>query len=155
LGTRVSDFTEGNVLEALLRLPITVTMDGRQASEVARLQAVARAQDLLLESTGKLLRIDHPPPELLRLVKDYAKSNLVAGGADVARRAAFRAIYLLAIAAAVVRTNEAVSTLDDATLVEQMKWLADQQDLSPDLRDLANKARQRIASGAMTRLTGQ
>ena len=132
-------------LAELLGRPIGVSLATPQDNARLRQSLAGSAEPLLIESLERLFEIARPPVELLRLVKDYAKSHLFTPGAisndSAGERVAFRVIYLASIASASVRCGERISSLDDATLRKQFGWATRISALPESLRTLFAAAR--------------
>ena len=96
---------------------------------------------------GEVLRHPAPPPGALRMVKDFAK----AARNDPDRPlppAVADALYHLAIAAALVRCGERISSLPDAELVKGVRWARGQAWLDPEWQALLAAAKAALAGAA-------
>ena len=92
-----------------------------------------------LLSLEQLLGLDHPPVELLKLVKRFAKICM-GDHENPLPSEIVMVLYYTSIAAALVRLGEPISRLPAESLQHGMRWLIDQPWLTQELRDLLNNA---------------
>lgn len=92
--------------------------------------------EICIRNIHHLLVDNAPPLELLRLTKSYAKACLGDVVADSNRRLVFRVMYLGAIASALTRLHQRISSLPNADLLEQFEWCSALPALPVDLRRL-------------------
>lgn len=105
------------VLQYHLRAPLEFDLGAFRPSQASQLRDLAAAQGLLLKSLDDLLQHPLPPIELLREVKDFAKSCIHAVDAPMPKEVA-RVLYYLSIGSAMIRLNQRITNLNDAELVE-------------------------------------
>jgi len=116
------------ILKHQLSAPIEVDLVSLERHLAARLRLAASSQGLLLRSFGDLLHHPHPPLELLKLTKDFAKACRLSRGGPLPREIA-TVLYFASIVAALVRCRRRITRLDDANTrqgVEQclaQSWL--------------------------------
>ncbi len=123
--------------------PMQVDLGGLDVPAAARLRTLSEAQGLLLKSFSDLFRHPAPPVELLRLVKDFAKSNLDHPESGLPGEIA-SALYYLSIAAALVRLDARISKLSDADLQTGLRWIMGQAWLEEEAKGLLAQAAQKL-----------
>ena len=107
-------------------VPFDLSRLGRSGARAVASQAGARG--LLLRSFGDLLQHPRPQPEMLRMVKDFAKRCLQHPDPPMVRDIA-SSLYLLAVLAARLRCGQRISRLSDADLrngaaeMQHVGWL--------------------------------
>lgn len=89
-----------------------------------RLTSLCAAQQLLVRSFGDLLFHPNPPLELLVMVKDFAKANARSRDSEIPENVA-RALYYLAIAAALVKHRRRITSVSDHELHDSFRWALD------------------------------
>ena len=126
--------------------PMLVDLGGFDARTATRLRTVSEAQGLLLKSFSDLFHHAAPPAELLRLVKDFAKSNLDHPESGLPGEIA-SALYYTSIAAALVRLDARISQLPDAELRRGLRWTAEQAWLDEKTKGLLGQALDKLPPG--------
>ena len=91
-------------------------------ARVPRLRTLCAAEHLLVRSFNDLLNHPHPPLELLRLTKDFAKANSTNARSPIPREVS-TVLYFGCIAAAIVRCHRKISHLPDAELCKGLAWV--------------------------------
>ncbi|MBN2506200.1 MAG: hypothetical protein JXQ71_05850 [Verrucomicrobia bacterium] len=108
-----------------------------------RLARLTAAQGLLLRSLRALFEHPHPPPELLRLAKDYAKSHSESPQGSPPREVAL-VLYYLCIAAASERCGTRLTQLTATELRAGYGWALDRPWLEGVARTLLARAREHL-----------
>jgi len=138
----------GAIFRHQLSAPILVDLGGFDAANAARLKMITDAQYLLLKSFSDLLLHAAPPVELLRLAKDFAKSNMDHPGCSLPRDVA-AVLYYASISAAFVRLNERITQLKDADLERGLSWAKGQPWINQQIQQLLGEALDKLnATGA-------
>ena len=133
---RLWDASElGAILHHQLSTPLQVDLAQLKQAHAIRVRNLADAQGLTLKSFGDLLRHPHPPVELLKIVKDFAKASRLNPHGPLPRDIA-SVLYFAAIAAARVRCRRRISELGDAALAEGLRWVLARPWLDAELREL-------------------
>ena len=78
-------------------------------------------QGLTLKSFGDLLAHPHPPVELLKVTKDFAKACRLSPRGALPKEIA-TVLYFASIAAAMVRCRRRITGLSDADLADGLRW---------------------------------
>lgn len=124
--------------------PILVDLGGFDAATAARLKTLSDAQSLILKSFSDLFHHSVPPVELLKLTKDFAKSNMDHPDSSLPQEIA-AALYYTSIAAALVRLDVRISQLPDADLQRGLAWAREQSWLDDATRELLGQALQKLS----------
>ena len=101
--------------------PLQFDLSNLDRGAGARLRELSAAESLLLRSLGDLLQHPHPPLELLRFAKDFAKAHEQSPD-DLLPAEMARMLYYAAIAAAWARCGRRITTLDDVQLRRAFDW---------------------------------
>jgi hypothetical protein len=112
----------GAILKHQMAIPIAVDLSGQKKAAAQQLIAVCAGQGMLLKSYEDLFEHEHPPFELLKIIKDYAKTCLSAKNSPLPSEVA-SVLYYATIAAAMVRCRRRISTLTDDKLRKGFKWV--------------------------------
>jgi DNA-directed RNA polymerase specialized sigma24 family protein len=112
-------------LRQVLAAPVTLDLGALDAVMAARARAWAEGEHLLLMSLGELLHHPRPLPELLQLVKNFAKDSRRDPESPLPPAVA-TVIYFASIAAALARCRERISQQDSASLRQGLQWCCDQ-----------------------------
>jgi hypothetical protein len=110
----------------------------------AQLKSLSNAQGLLLKSFADLFVHPHPPPELLTLVKDFAKAQRVSPAGMLPPEVA-SVLYYAAIGAARLRLGQRISSLPDAELSEGCSWALDQSWVDARMKEIFIDLRQALS----------
>ena len=125
-------------IQAQLRAPLLATLKPN-AGQIHSLVGKSNSDEGVLPANlGDLLNHTNPPLPLLCLAKDYAKS--ADTGPNPLPNAVAAAIYLSAIAAAIVRHEQRISSMSDSDLEAGLQWVAEQAWAGPLLHQLAKDA---------------
>jgi len=95
----------------------------------------------------QLMQESNPSIDALRCIKALAKSRCGERGGGLPREIAM-ATYYLAIALAIVRADQAISTLSDANLERGLQWALDQSWIDEQSHAILNEAYQRVSAKA-------
>ena len=106
-----------------LSSPLHIELGSLDAATARRLKLVSASHGLLLRSMGDLLHHPNPPLELLAMVKDFGKASLDHPDSPLPREVA-GVLYWSAIAAALVRSGQRITSLPDAKLRDGFAWTA-------------------------------
>jgi hypothetical protein len=142
----VHEWRTPELLEMLrhqLAAPLQLSL-GSLSAEVAHQLRLAQADPLM--TLDQLLRDPHPPVELLKLVKRFAKlcmrdrenplpSDIVA------------LLYYASIAAARVRGQAEITALTPAKLTRGLTWLRGQSWVTDEMRRLFDAALEQLEAG--------
>ena len=130
-------------LAAVLRhqLGAPVQYDLRQIAgrRAGALKALADADNLLLKSFDDLFHHPHPPLDLLRMAKDFAKAHRVHQAGPVPPQVA-AVLYFVSIAVAQVRCRVRLSSLSNADLAKGYEWCRQQPWVDPSVKALLEEA---------------
>jgi hypothetical protein len=126
--------------------PILVDLGAFDARTAARLRTLSEAQGLLLKSFADLFHHPAPLPELLELVKNFARANMDQPESALPQEIA-AVLYYASIAAALVRLNTRISQLSGADLQRGLKWAGEQPWLDEQTKDLFIQALAKVSGG--------
>src|SRR5687768_14922488 len=152
LGSRAEEgqHWSGDEIAAIYRheltAPLHIELGAVDAATARRLKLVSASHGLLLRSMGELLHHPNPPVELLVMVKDFGKASLDHPDSPLPREVA-GVLYWSAIAAALVRTGQRITSLADAKLRDGFAWAAAFGWLDEAGRALLRQATQRLDAG--------
>jgi hypothetical protein len=143
IGSENTRLWQPNELEAMFRhqmaSPVAFDLEGYDRNLAANLEVLTAAQGLLVKSFGDLLRHPHPPLDLLRLTKDFAKRNRDNPESLIPAEIA-DALYYLSIAAALVQCGKRISRLKDAQLQGGFAWVEAQDWIDDETKEVARRA---------------
>src|SRR6202012_2018941 len=108
--------------------------------------ALSEGKGLLLKSFGDLFHHPAPVPELLEVVKDFAKANMDHPESGVPAEIA-TALYYVSIATALERLDSRISRLPDADLQRGFRWTMEQAWLDEQTKELLGKALEKLSNG--------
>jgi hypothetical protein len=128
-----------------LTAPLHIELGAVDTATARRLKLVSASHGLLLRSMGELLHHPNPPVELLVMVKDFGKASLDHPDSPLPREVA-GALYWSAIAAALVRAGQRITSLPDGKLREGFRWTAQFAWLDDASRALLRQATARLNS---------
>jgi hypothetical protein len=109
---------------ALLRHALTAPAPldlGDNGALAAKARAWAEGQGLVLQSCAALLHHPNPLPELLELVKEFAKDHRADAESPLPPEVA-TVLYYASIAVALSRCGRRISRYDDASLRQGFQW---------------------------------
>lgn len=98
-----------------------------------------------VDKLSDLLFHSRPPVELLAMVKQFAKSNRGVRRGPLPRAAAI-VLYYAAIAAALARCGERITSLDDEQLRQGFDWVLARRWVDEQTRALVSTARAVVSS---------
>ena len=128
----------GAVLRHQLSAPMNFHLNGLDKGVAARLSTLADSQQLLLKSFSDLLLHPHPPLELLKLVKDFAKFSASHPDSPLPEDIAY-VLYYAAIVAARVSCGQRITALDDASLRQSLESTLARPWLDESMRGLLQR----------------
>lgn len=129
----------GAIFRHQLAAPVPVDLAAVDDTVRPKLRQLCLAEGLLLKSFRDLFTHPHPPVELLRLVKDYAKANRHLPESPLPREVA-TALYYLSIAVALAKTKTRISKMNDAELATAFARVRDLPWLDTDMQALLDHA---------------
>ncbi len=140
-------------LEAIFRhqmsAPVQFDLAGIEPGLAAKLSSLTSAEGLLLRSFADLFAHPHPPVELLRMTKDFAKAAIECPDSPLPAEIG-RFLYFGSIILARVRCGERVSELDDTAICQGLDWV-----LAQAWIDESTKGIFRDGRALLTTLQGQ
>lgn len=136
----------GAVLEHQLSAPVQMDLGGLGPELAPKIKALSEAEGLLLRSFADLLYHPHPPVELLRLTKDFAKANRHLSASHLPVQVA-TVLYYASIVAALVRCGERITRMSDGALKEGIGWVLGQRWVGDRLKELFREGRTRLETG--------
>jgi hypothetical protein len=135
------------MLRHQLSAPLQLSL-GTLSAEVSHQIKEAGVGPLL--TLDQLLKNAHPPLELLKLVKRFAKMCRRDRENPLPSEIVML-LYYASIAAALARLDQAISDLGPASLTRGMSWLAEQDWLTDDVRALLREGLARVQVHPVTR----
>jgi hypothetical protein len=133
-------------LKEMLRHQLSVPMQmslGTLSAEVAHQVKEAQVDPLL--TLEQLLSHPHPPVELLKLVKRFAKLCMRDRENPLPSEIVML-LYYVSIAASLVRLDQPISELTPASLGRGLTWLSTQEWVTDDVRLLLREGLSRLGS---------
>jgi hypothetical protein len=127
------------ILKHQLSAPVRVDLGELGADLQPKIATLCAAQGLLLRSFHDLFVHPSPPLELLRIVKEYAKTHRLNPRSPLPPEIA-AVLYYSCIAAALVRLGQRISQTSDAELRKGWTWATRQPWLVPELHSLIVRA---------------
>jgi len=112
----------GEILRHQLSAPLRIDLEHAGPAVPHLVKALAQAELLKIQSFADLLRHPHPPIDLLKLIKDYAKCNRDHPDSHLPGEVA-AVIYYLSIVAAWLRCGQKITRLSDQDLQEGVDWV--------------------------------
>jgi hypothetical protein len=113
------------LLRHLLTAPVPLDLGALDAALAGRVRAWAEEQGLVLKSFGDVLHHPNPLPELLGLLKDFAKENRNDAESPLPPEVA-TVLYYASIAVGLARASRRLTRHDDATLRQGFQWGCEQ-----------------------------
>lgn len=110
------------MLQHQLTAPLRVDLINMDKDAAVGVRTLADAQGLTLKSFGDLLAHPHPPIELLKITKDFAKACRLSPHSSLPREIA-SVLYFASIAAALVRCQRRITGLTNDALKEGLHWV--------------------------------
>ena len=111
------------IFDHQLTTPLRVELATLDETTRARLRQVCERGGLLLRSIGDLLHHANPPAELLRIIKDFAKTSLEHPDSALPKDVS-AALYWLCLASGLVHGHQRLSSLEDPQLRDGFEWAA-------------------------------
>jgi len=111
----------GPILRHQLAAPVQFDLGNLEEGLAARLRTLSSAEGLLLKSYAELLHHPHPPLELLRLCKQFARACWSHPDSPLPQEIAML-LYFASIAVALIRCGERITGLDDDALRRNFDW---------------------------------
>ena len=134
-----SDADVAAIFRHQMSTPIACELSTLGPAASAHLRAVAGGDGLLLTSIGDLLRHPSPPLDMLRLVKDFAKTCLNHPDSGLPKEVA-GTVYWAVIAAALVRRGQRITRLAAGPLTAGFQWAASRPWLDEPMAALLREA---------------
>lgn len=122
-------------LRAMLAHQLSLPLVFDRSGTAAEADDAATARPQSLKRLADLLEQPHPPLADLVLVKTFAKVSLNAHPEALPEPIAL-VLYYAAIVAARLRLRRRITQLDDAKLLEGIRWALEQPWVDPPLRQL-------------------
>jgi hypothetical protein len=126
-----------------LRAPLLLAL-GKFAGEAAAILPCS-ATIATPQTLEDLLRQNRPSPEILDVVKKFAKSSSMEGAEDGTPREIGLLLYFLSIAVARVRCQTRLSDLPDDAVINGLRWMLGQDWVSEPIRGLAGDVLDRLS----------
>lgn len=108
---------------------------------VQMLHRIAVASPGAWQTFGDVLAGDHPPIDLLKMIKDYARQT---GQDQTLPIEIATAMYYASILAARTRCSEKITRLSDTALHDGAKWMIDAEWVDSTLRQQISRDLQRL-----------
>lgn len=140
----LSSADPAELLRHLLTAPVPLDLGALDAELAGRARTWAEGQGLVLKSFGDLLHHPNPLPELLELLKEFAKDNRSDAESPLPREVA-TVLYYASIAVALSRCGRRITRHDDATLRQGFQWGCDQPWVDEATRGLLRDGTQALA----------
>jgi len=141
------------VFQHQMAAPVSVDLASLAPGAPGKLKTLTDASGLLLKSFRDLFRHPQPPLELLQLVKEFAKRNRGHPESLLPSEVA-TLLYYLALAAALVRWGERITSLRDAELERGLDWAIAQDWIDVGARGLLTEARTRLGAPEVPQIGG-
>jgi hypothetical protein len=127
------------LLQQVLTGPMPLDLSAADEPAAAAARAWAEEQGLMLNSFAGVLLHPRPLPELLELVKDFAKEHRTDPESPLGREVA-TALYYATIAVALARCGRRITRHDDDTLRQGFRWGCEQPWVDEATRGLLREA---------------
>jgi WD40 repeat protein/serine/threonine protein kinase len=111
----------GSILRHQLDSPLGFDLGNFAPESKEVLDVISPSATIPLNTFGDLLRHPHPPLEVLKLVKEFAKANRNNSQSTLPPEIA-TVIYFAAIVVALMRCGQRITTLDDNALRQGVEW---------------------------------
>ena len=112
----------GAILRHQLSAPVQFDLGGLHEGLAEKLKTLSSAEGLLVKSFSDLLHHPHPPVELLRITKEFAKANRHHPNSPVPGEIA-TVLYFASIIVARIRCGARITDLDDDSLRSGLQWV--------------------------------
>lgn len=131
----------------VLRHQLSAPLEFGEASTVAEAVSLSPEDERALgeiKNLGDLFVHPRPPLALLKLAKDFAKSNHECPNGPLPKEVA-AVIYFGAIVAALLRCGERITSLDDISLLAGFDWAVGQEWIGAQMRELFVEGRRLLS----------
>jgi RNA polymerase sigma-70 factor (ECF subfamily) len=125
MGLPLQPMDPAALLRQVLTAPVPLDLGGLEPATTRTIKEWAEGQGLVLKSFADLLAHPNPLPELLELMKDFAKELRNDPESQLSREVA-TVLYYCSIAVALARCRRRITKHDDATLRQGFQWGVDQ-----------------------------
>jgi hypothetical protein len=129
----------GAIMRHQLSAPLQVDLINLERGLAVKVRNLAESQGLTLKSFGDLLAHPHPPVELLKITKEFAKACRLSPRGPLPREIA-SVLYFACIAAALVRCRRRITGLTNEALEEGLHWVLARPWLDASTRALVEEA---------------
>ena len=133
----------GAILQHQLSADLPLDLGVMPPERVSHLKSLCGVNGLPLNSFGDLFLHPHPPVELLRLVKDFAKSNRHKPCGPIPQEIA-TVLYYASIAAALAHTGCRITKMRDAGLSAGFAWVKSQPWMVKEVCGLMREAEKKM-----------
>ena len=137
----------GAILRHQLSAPLQVDLINLERGLAVKVRNLAESQGLTLKSFGDLLAHPHPPVELLKITKDFAKACRLSPHGPLPREIA-SVLYFASIAAALVRCRRRITSLTNEALADGLRWVLARPWLDAPIRTLVEESLQLLKTQA-------
>ena len=137
----------GAILRHQLTVPLQVDLINLERGLALKVRTLAESQGLTLKSFGDLLTHPHPPVELLKITKEFAKACRLSPHSPVPREIA-SVLYFASIAAALVRCRCRITGLTNDALADGLHWVLARPWLDAPTRTLVEESLQLLKTHA-------
>jgi WD40 repeat protein/predicted Ser/Thr protein kinase len=115
----------GSILRHQLDSPLAFDLGNFAPESKGTLDVISPSTTTPLNTFGDLLRHPHPPLEVLKLVKEFAKANRNNSQSTLPPEIA-TVVYFAAIVVALMRCGQRITALDDDALRQGVEWVVAQ-----------------------------
>jgi WD40 repeat protein len=129
----------GSILRHQLESPLGFDLGNFAPESKEALKAIGPSATIPLNTFGDLLRHPHPPPEVLKLVKEFAKANRNNLQSTLPPEVA-TVVYFAAIVVGLMRCGQRITALDDQALRQGVEWVLAQPWIDDFSRPLFREA---------------
>ncbi|HUI06909.1 MAG TPA: protein kinase [Verrucomicrobiae bacterium] len=136
----------GSILRHQLDSPLAFDLGNFAPESKGMLEAIAPSANFPVNTFGDLLRHPHPPLGALKIMKEFAKANRDNPEGTFPTEVA-AAVYYAAIAVALTRCGQRITSLDDDALRQGMEWVIAQPWVDEATRSLLRDALTLVGSG--------
>jgi len=129
----------GSILRHQLDSPLGLDLGNFAPESKGTLDALRPSASIPLNTFGDLLRHPHPPLEVLKLTKEFAKANRNNPQSTLPPEIA-TVVYFAAIVVALMRCGQRITALDDQALRQGVEWIVAQPWIDELSRSLFREA---------------
>ncbi len=123
------------MLEHLLSSDLALELTSLDQVSAEMISQVASSGDRPLQTIRDVLTDPNPPHQLLNWLKQYARTKSARHSGPLPTPVA-SVLYFASIVSARLRCQTTLTTFDDATVIEAIRWALDQSWLEPTLTSL-------------------